>query len=308
MVAPKTVGVVGLGLIGARWAVVFAHAGIDVIAYDPSAERWRDFEATAPALFADLASLMPAAVERGSITFVDKLDERFATVDFVQENAPERVDLKQQLLSEIERVVAADVVIASSSSALLVSDFQSSCTNPERIVLGHPFNPAHLMPLVEIVGGRQTEAWAVERARAVYEAIGKKPVVMTREVTGHIALRLMGAMWREAFFLINQGVATAEDIDRAFCYGPGPKWTLQGSFVSNHLGAGGIEEFLVKYGPTYQAIWQSLGDADLDEKTRGSVIEQTLKIVGNRSDDSLREQRDSGLIDILKTQIKDGAL
>jgi len=131
---------------------------------------------------------------------------------------------------------------------------------------------------------------------------------MTREVTGHIALRLMGAMWREAFFLINEGIATAEDIDRAFCYGPGPKWTLQGSFVSNHLGAGGIEEFLVKYGPTYQAIWKTLGDADLTDQTRKAVIEQTLEIVGSRSDDSLRPQRDSGLIDILKTQIRDGAL
>jgi carnitine 3-dehydrogenase len=308
MSAPKTIGIVGLGLIGARWTAVFAHAGIDVIAYDPSAERWREFEEAAPSLFADLAFLMPGAARRGSITFVEALDERFAPVEFVQENAPERLELKQQLLPQIEKVVGDRVVIASSSSALLVSDFQQACSRPERIVLGHPFNPAHLMPLVEIVGGRRTAPWAVEQARAVYDAIGKKPVVMTREVTGHIALRLMGAMWREAFYLINEGIATAEDIDRAFCYGPGPKWTLQGSFISNHLGAGGIEEFLVKYGPTYQAIWKTLGDADLDEKTRKAVIRQTLDLVGGRSEDDLRAQRDRGLIEILKTQQADGAL
>ncbi|WP_137389823.1 3-hydroxyacyl-CoA dehydrogenase NAD-binding domain-containing protein [Rhodoligotrophos defluvii] len=304
----RTIGVVGLGLIGARWAAVFAHAGLDVVAQDADRARWDAFEASCGELFAEIEALAPAKCPRGRITFTARLEDGFQAVDFVQENAPETLDLKRQLLRDIEGAVAADVVIASSSSALLVSDMQADCTRPERVVLGHPFNPAHLMPLVEIVGGQKTAPWAVEQARQVYEACGKKPVVLSREITGHIALRLMGAMWREAFYLIRSGVATAADIDRAFCYGPGPKWTLQGSFVSNHLGAGGIEEFLMKYGPTYEAIWSTLGDAELDPETRAAVIRQTGDIVGGRSEEELRVQRDAGLIAILKAQAENGAL
>ncbi|WP_342641140.1 3-hydroxyacyl-CoA dehydrogenase NAD-binding domain-containing protein [Rhodoligotrophos ferricapiens] len=304
----KTVGVVGLGLIGARWAAVFAHAGLDVIAHDPDPARWQEFLEAAPQLYQDLEQVSPSAGPRGEVRFAQRLEHGSLPVDFVQENAPERIELKRRLLSEIEQAVAPDVVIASSSSALLVSDMQTECAHPERIVLGHPFNPAHLMPLVEIVGGNHTASWAVDHARWVYERCGKKPVVMSREMTGHIALRLMGAMWREAFFLIKSGIATAEDIDRAFCYGPGPKWTLQGSFVSNHLGAGGIEEFLVKYGPTYEAIWATLGDASLDPDTCAEVVKQTRAIVADRSEDELRAQRDSGLVDILRTQKDKGAL
>lgn len=143
---------------------------------------------------------------------------------------------------------------------------------------------------------------------ALYEAMGKKPVLMHREVAGHIALRLMGAMWREAIAMIRSGVASAADIDRAFIYGPGVKWTLQGSFISNHLGAGGIEDFLAKYGPTYEAIWADLGSAELDEETRGMVAHSARAAVGGRDEALLREQRDRGLVEILDVLSRHGAL
>lgn len=301
-----TVGVVGFGTIGQRWAAAFAHAGLAVRCYNPNPGAWTAFANLRPGLDRDLAALKPASGV-GSIAFASSLLEALADVDFVQECGPERLELKQDLMTAIERCIAPDVVIASSSSALLVSDMQADCAHPERIVGGHPFNPAHLMPLVEIVGGRATAPASLETARAFYERIGKKPVVLNKEMTGHLALRLMGAMWREAIALVRDGVASVDDIDRAFAYGPGPKWTLQGSFISNALNADGMAAFLTKYGPTYQAIWDDLGEARLDPATIATVSGAVDAMIGTRSQEELRAQRERGLVAILHTLDRDGA-
>lgn len=302
------IGVVGLGTIGQRWAATFAHHGYEVSCYDPDPTRWQAFQALHPALIDDLERLAPARTARGPVRFSSDLGKALASVAFVQESGPERLDLKQELLVAIERNVGDDVVIASSSSALLVSDMQANCARPQRIVLAHPFNPVHLMPLVEIVGGRDTAPEVIEQTRAFYEALGKKPAVLRKEVTGHLALRLMGAMWREAIALVESGVASAEDVDRAFCYGPGPKWTLQGSFISNHLNAEGIEAFLTKYGKTYQDIWDDLGDARLEPATIARVSREVRAAIGERSDAELRDQRDAGLVDLLRVMTQRAAL
>jgi len=302
------IGVVGLGTIGQRWAATFAHHGYGVSCYDPDPARWQAFQALHPALIDDLERLAPARTARGPVRFSADLGKALAGVAFVQESGPERLDLKQELLAAIERHVGDEVVIASSSSALLVSEMQANCARPQRIVLAHPFNPVHLMPLVEIVGGRDTSPEVVEQTRAFYEALGKKPAVLRKEVTGHLALRLMGAMWREAIALVESGVASAEDVDRAFCYGPGPKWTLQGSFISNHLNAEGIESFLTKYGKTYQDIWDDLGDARLDQPTIARVSKEVREAIGDRSDSELRDQRDAGLVDLLRVMTQRAAL
>lgn len=302
------IGVVGLGTIGQRWAATFAHHGYEVSCYDPDPARWQAFQALHPALIDDLERLAPARTTRGPVRFSSDLGKALTGVAFVQESGPERLDLKQELLAAIERHVGDDVVIASSSSALLVSDMQANCARPQRIVLAHPFNPVHLMPLVEIVGGRDTAPEVIEQTRAFYEALGKKPAVLRKEVTGHLALRLMGAMWREAIALVESGVASAEDVDRAFCYGPGPKWTLQGSFISNHLNAEGIEAFLTKYGKTYQDIWDDLGDAKLEPATIARVSQEVREAIGNRSDAELRDQRDAGLVDLLRVMTQRAAL
>lgn len=304
----RHIGIVGFGLIGQRWALAFAHAGYSVSCHDPDPSCREAFEAAREALQRDLEALDGPSPSPGTVTFSADMGEALAGVDFVQENGPEQLELKQKLLAEIEDHVGDDTVIASSSSALPVSQMQALCRRPGRVVLGHPFNPAHLMPLVEVVGGDSTEQWAVATAMALYEAMGKKPVLMHREVTGHLALRLMGAMWREAISMIRSGVASAADIDRAFIYGPGVKWTLQGSFISNHLGADGIEEFLVKYGPTYQAIWDDLGAAELDAQTREDVARSARDAVGGRDDAALRAARDGGLVEILKVVARHGAL
>lgn len=302
------VGIVGLGVIGQRWVAAFAHAGHDVQGYDADPARADRLGEALPGLMAELDALHGTASAPGKVVTFASLGEALAGVDFVQENGPEKLALKQSLLAEIDGLVSPEVVIASSSSALLVSEMQAACRNPGRIVLGHPFNPAHLMPLVEIVGGRHTAPLALARARAVYEAIGKKPVTLNREITGHLALRLMGAMWREAIALVREGVASVEDVDRAFIYGPGPKWTLQGAFISNGLNAAGMEDFLVKYGPTYEAIWDTLLDARLDDATIAAVSASTAEAVAGRSQEALRAARDGGLVELLKTVAARGAL
>jgi carnitine 3-dehydrogenase len=303
-----TIGIVGFGVIGQRWTACFAHAGHAVRVFDPTERREAAFNEVLPALIADLDALRGFSPAPGAIDLFPTLAETLEGVDFVQENGPEDLSLKRRLLAEIEDHIGDAVVIASSSSALLVSDMQSECRLPGRVVLGHPFNPAHLMPLVEIVGGETSDPQAIARARAIYEAIGKKPVTLNREVTGHIALRLMGAMWREAIALVRDGVASVEDVDRAFMYGPGAKWTLQGSFISNSLNADGIEDFLRKYGPTYQAIWDTLLDARLDNETIRAITASTGAAVGGRSHEDLKAAREAGLVGILKTVAAHGAL
>ena len=303
-----TVAVVGFGVIGQRWAAAFAHHGLAVRAWDPDPATEAAFASIRSGLERDLVALNGAARPGGRVEFAASLADCVAGAGFVQECGPEKIALKRTLLAEIDRHAAPEVIIASSSSALHVSEMQAECARPERIVLGHPFNPAHIAPLVEIVGGRDTAPDVPERARAFYEAIGKKPVVMNREVTGHLALRLMGAMWREAIALVRDGVASAEDVDRAFVYGPGPKWGLQGSFISNSLNAGGIEDFLEKYGPTYEAIWRDLGDATLDEATRAKVVAAVAPMIEETGMDALRESRDAGIVKILKTVADEGAL
>ncbi|WP_417723878.1 3-hydroxyacyl-CoA dehydrogenase NAD-binding domain-containing protein [Salipiger sp.] len=302
----KTIGIVGFGTIGQRWTAAFAHHGHDVRVYDPDPEAGARFDGIRDGLFADLADLHGIPAERGAITLSADMAEALGGVDFVQENGPEDLPTKRALLAEIETHVGPEVIIASSSSALLVTQMQAGCRHPERIVLAHPFNPAHIMPLVEIVGGDRTAPDVPARARALYDAIGKKPVMLNREITGHLALRLMGAMWREAIALVRDGVASVEDVDRAFIYGPGPKWGVQGSFISNGLNAEGMDEFLRKYGKTYEDIWADLGDATLDAATRAKVAEAAEPLLTDR--DALRANRDAAIVAMLKLIADKGPL
>ena len=297
----RKVAVVGLGIIGMRWLARFCAAGLEVTGYDPGNGAQQRCEDALPGLFADLAALRPG--ERPTVPrFTSDLATATADAVLVQECTPERLDLKCAVLARIDAAAAPATLIASSSSALLVSAMQEDCVHAERVVLGHPFNPAHLMPLVEVVGGRRTAPEAVARARSFYESIGAKPVVLNRELPGHLALRLMAAMWREAIHLVVSGAASVEDVDRAFQYGPGPKWTLQGSFISNHLNAAGMQTFLERYGAMYQTLFDDLGMPRLDATTRTAIVEATRAAIGGRDDDDLRRERDAGLVRLLRAQ------
>ena len=304
----RNVAVIGLGTIGMRWAAVFSHAGFNVVAQDPDPAAWTRWRDSQAALLSELQRLRPREGPPGEVSFTVDIAAAASGADFIQENAPERLELKQALIGELDAAAPAHAIIASSSSALHVSDFQNHCATPGRVVLGHPFNPAHLMPLVEVVGGRQSSPDSVAKAAAFYESIGKKPVVLRKEMTGHLALRLMGAMWREAIALVLEGSVSVQDVDRAFRYGPGPKWTLQGSFISNHLGADGMADFLEKYGGTYEDIWKDLRSTPvLNDEARERITAETRAAIGPRSDDRLMAERDAGLMRILEIQQQYGA-
>jgi len=241
------IAVVGTGVIGASWAAYFLAKGFDVAATDPAdgaEKRLRTLvDASWPAL--ERVGLAEDA-SRNRLRFDRDIRRAVEGCAFIQENGPERVDVKRDLLAEISAAAASDSLIATSSSGILISDIQDAAAHPERVVLGHPFNPPHLMPLVEVVGGRLTSEAAVEQALAFYRSIGKKPIHIRREVKGHIANRLQAALWREAFYLVEQGIASVEDVDTAVAHGPGLRCALLGPFLNMHLsgGARGIAHVL----------------------------------------------------------------
>ena len=270
-----TIGVVGTGVIGAGWAAYFLARGFDVAASDPAdgAEtRLRTFVDTAwPTLerlgLADRAS-------RSRLRFDPDIARACADCDFVQESGPERTDLKRDLLARISAAAPRTSLIATSSSGILISDIQGAAVCPERVVVGHPFNPPHLMPLVEVVAGRLTSDAGLAAALQFYRAIGKKPVHIRGEVKGHVANRLQAALWREAFSLVQQGIVSVRDVDRLVADGPGLRWALLGPFLNLHLsgGPGGITHVLEHLGPSLETWWGDLGDVSLNDKLIGLIV------------------------------------
>ncbi|MEM9603997.1 MAG: 3-hydroxyacyl-CoA dehydrogenase NAD-binding domain-containing protein [Pseudomonadota bacterium] len=270
MTTLQNTAIIGSGVIGSSWAALFLAAGKTVTVYDPAA----DFEAATrkriEAVWPTLESLGMA--ERGdpdTVRFAASAPEAVDAADFVQENVPERIDIKHALFREIEPVLAPHAVVASSASGLMVSEMQTGWRNPARFLLGHPFNPPHLIPLVELVSNDHTDPDAVDVAEAFYRDCGKVTIRVKKEVSAHVANRLQAALWREAIHLVAEGVATVEDVDTAVWAGPGLRWAAMGPHQLFHLGAGegGLAEFCNRYGPSFHRWWDDLGDAKLTEET-----------------------------------------
>jgi 3-hydroxyacyl-CoA dehydrogenase len=294
----RTVAVIGAGTIGASWAALFLSHGLDVVASDPSptAEAFlRDFVARA---MPDLQAL--GARAQGKLTFLEDPVEAVQWADFVQESAPEEEALKVELLARLDQAAAPDVIISSSTSMIQRSRLAARCKRPSRVIVGHPFNPPHLIPLVEIVGA-SSDADAVRRAVAFYAALGREPVVLKREVFGHIANRLQSAIWRESMHLLEQGVADAEDIDRAVRFGPGLRWAIMGPFLTFHLagGQGGIRYSFEHFGPGQEKAWSKLGTPALRESLKQETIEGVERMTRGRTISELEAERDQSLMAIL---------
>jgi 3-hydroxyacyl-CoA dehydrogenase len=254
----RTVAIVGTGVIGASWAALFLSHGLDVVATDPA-------PGAEDRLRADVAATGLAA--RGRLTFVGDVAEAVAGADFVQENGPERIDVKHSLFAVLDAATRPDVVLASSSSGLLPTEIATACpAHPERVLIGHPFNPPHLLPLVEVVPGERTGDDAVDRAMEFYTALGKKPIRLRHELPGHVANRLQAALWREAIHLVTEGVATVDDIDTALSAGPGTRWAAMGPTMLFHLGGddGGLTAFCERYADSFHRWWDDLGKPRLD--------------------------------------------
>ena len=298
------VTVIGTGVIGASWAALFLAKGLDVVATDiaPDAEASlrRFVDAAWPAL--ERLGLTPGASPL-RLVFTPDIKEAVTGAELVQENGPERLDFKQNLYAQLDALLPADVIIASSSSGLPMSQIQLGAKNhPERCVIGHPFNPPHLMPLVEIVGGAKTSEETIRRADAFYTGIGKKTVRINRELPGHVANRLQAALAREVYYLVAEDVLSAADVDTALTYGPGLRWGIMGNMMLNHLGGGpgGIEHFLHQFAGPMTASWKSLGSPVLTPEVQKKLIDSVAAEVGSRTIAELEAERDELLLGLLE--------
>jgi len=305
------VAIIGTGVIGASWAALFLAKGLEVVATDvaPNAEASlkRFIEEAWPAL--ERLGLAPGA-SRTNLKFVADLTVAIRDVDFVQENGPERIDFKKKLYGELDQLLPADVIIASSSSGLTMSEIQlGALTHPERCVIGHPFNPPHLIPLVEIVGGAKTSEDTIRRAADFYTSLGKRTIRLHKELPGHVANRLQAALGREVYYLVAEGVVSVADIDTAVCWGPGLRWGVMGQVLLNHLGGGqgGIEHFFDQFTAPLTAWWKVLGSPELTPAVRQKLIDGVHAEVGSRSIDALAAQRDEVLLGLLELRAKSEA-
>ena len=299
----ERVALIGTGVIGAGWAARFAVNGIDVAAYDPdprAAARIADALENARRAYAKLTLAPP--VPPGRIAIAGEIAEAVAGADFVQESAPERVEVKRALLAEASRVADPGIVIASSTSGLLPSELQAGCVAPDRICVGHPFNPVYLLPLVEVVGGQATAGNAKARAAAVYRSVGMYPLVLDTEIDAFVADRLLEALWREALHLIDGGVATADQIDQAIVYGPGLRWSVMGTFLLYRLAGGeaGMRHFLEQFGGALDLPWAHVEGPALTDRLIERIIAQSDAQAAGRAIRDLERLRDDCLVSVMQ--------
>jgi carnitine 3-dehydrogenase len=301
------IAIIGTGVIGASWTALFLAKGLQVVATDvaPDAEtKLMNFVETAwPAL--TRLGLSPGA-SQSNAKFTSNLAEAVAGADLVQENGPERIDFKQKLYGQLDELLPPEVIIASSSSGLTMSEIQKgAAAHPERCVIGHPFNPPHLIPLVEIVGGAKTSETTIRRAAEFYTSIGQRTVRLNKEMPGHVANRLQAALAREVYYLVAEGVVSAADVDTALSWGPGLRWGIMGNMMLNHLGGGpgGIEHFFQQFSDPMTAWWKTLGSPVLTPEVQKTLIDSVHAEVGSRTVAELEAERDEillGLIELRK--------
>lgn len=303
MAAIERAAVVGAGVIGAAWAARFSLHGIDVKVTDPNPDCGRlvdEVMANARLAYADLE--LPAAAE-GTVTIVDSIEAACDGAEFVQESAPEDLELKRSILRRIDDACDHEPVVASSTSGLRPSELQQGMTHPWRLVVGHPFNPVYLLPLVEVCGGEQTTKAVIGRALDIYESVSMKPLEVRVEIDAFIADRLLEAVWREALWLVKDGVATTGEIDDAIRYGFGLRWAQMGLFETYRIagGEGGMAHFVRQFGPTLQWPWSKLTDVpELTEELIADIEEQSDAQSGAHSIRELERIRDRNLVGILR--------
>jgi carnitine 3-dehydrogenase len=300
------VAVVGTGVIGAGWATHFLAQGFEVAATDPAAGAEKRLRARVGDYWPTVEALgLVDGASRDKLSFTTDVASAVRNADFIQESGPERLDVKHALVASIEAAANPDVIIASSSSGLSASEIQAGATHPERIVLGHPFNPSHLIPLVEVGGGHLTSPENVSKAIAFYASTGKKAIRIHKEVKGHIANRLQVALWQEAISLVQRGVASVEDIDTAIAYGPGLRWALLGPFINLHAsgGAGGITHLLQHLGPSQREWAADLGKYPQTDDYIQQIAQGVDAELEGRDLPKMLRQRDELLIQLIAAKM-----
>ena len=304
----SNVAIIGTGVIGASWAALFLAKGLDVVATDIAPNAEASLKRFVDGAWPALERLgLAAGASPLRLAFAADLSEAVRSADLVQENGPERIDFKKKLYGQLDELLQSDVIIASSSSGLTMSEIQSGAPfHPERCVIAHPFNPPHLIPLVEIVGGAKTSEETIRRASEFYTALGKRTVRLHKEVPGHVANRLQAALAREVYHLVGEGVVSVADADAALCWGPGLRWGIMGQVLLNHLGGGqgGMEHFLAQFTGPLTAWWKVLGSPQLTPELQQKLIAGVHAEVGSRSIDDLAAERDEVLLGLLELRAK----
>jgi carnitine 3-dehydrogenase len=300
--AVRTVSIIGTGVIGGGWAAHFLRRGYDVVAWDPGPGARQRLDTMIdnawPAL--ERLGLSPGA-GRERLRWADTLEEALAGTDFVQESSPEVLDRKVALLAEIDRLTEPSVVIASSTSGLLMTDMAVEAVTPSRLLVGHPFNPPYLIPLVEVVGGVKTDPEVVDWAHDFYTIAGKTSLKMDHEVSGFVGNRLQEALWREALHMVESGQATVQQIDDSIAHGPGLRWAIMGPMLTFHLagGQGGMGHMLDHFGPALLEPWTRLEAPELTPQLRDRVVAGVEEEAAGRTVTELEQKRDAFLVDLL---------
>ncbi|CUH65056.1 L-carnitine dehydrogenase [Thalassovita gelatinovora] len=292
--APQ-IAILGTGLIGVAWAALFQHHGADVRVWDPVPDACAATVARMAAPLSQLAEVAPDAGPRGRLTLCETLAEAIIGADLIQENAPESISIKHALFADVEPLMAPHAVLASSTSALTWSDLGPGLKDPACLITAHPFNPPHLVPLVEIYG---TDPARIARAEAIYRAADRVPVRLKKDATGHIANRLASALWREAVFMVQDGIADVEAIDAALVNGPGLRWSVLGAHMAYHLGGGtgGMAGYLDHLGPSQERRWADLGVPSLTQEVQAELVAGVTREAAGRGIADLEATRDKALI------------
>src|SRR6185295_3254736 len=291
------------GVIGASWAAQYLARGFDVIATDPAPNAEANLRKYVDEAWPQLTAIgLSPGASRDRLSFTTNMKEALSKADLVQENGPERPDFKMKLYADMDDATPVDSLIASSSSGITPSVMQTKCQHPERVLVGHPFNPPHIIPLVEVVGGSKTSPEAIQKAIAFYASIGKKPIHLKKELPGHVANRLQAALYREILYLIQQGVLSVEDTDAAVCYGPGLRWGVMGQSLQWHLGggAGGIKHFMEHLMDPLVGMMKSLGNPEVTPELKQTVIDGVMREAGGRTVEQLAQNENEVIIGLLK--------
>jgi carnitine 3-dehydrogenase len=313
MFSPNTVqriAIVGTGTIGASWATHYLAHGFDVTATDPAPGAEAALRSYVEGAWEGVETLgLAPGASPDRLKFTSDLRSALADADFVQENAPERPELKVKLFADIDDATPPEAIIASSSSGITMSVMQAKCRRPERTVIGHPFNPPHVIPLVEVVGGEKTAPETIQDAMVFYASIGKKPIHLKKELPGHVANRLQSALYREVLYLIGQGVLDVTDADDAVSWGPGLRWGVMGPNLLWHLGGGqgGIQHFMDHLMPRMAAGWPGLGHPELTPELEQQIVEGVLDEADGRSIEELAAERDEMLFGLLAVRAEHGS-
>ena len=304
MSAPRAVGLLGGGVIGGGWAARFLLGGTDVRLYDPDPESGRRLAETLELARRAVRRLSPVALPReGCLTLVPTPAAAAEGVELVQESAPERLELKQALLAEAAAAAGPEVLIASSTSGLRPTALAAGMAGPERFLVAHPFNPVYLLPLVELCGGERTAPETIERAGRLYDSLGMAPLVVRKEIDGFVADRMLEALWREALWLVNDGVATVAEVDDAIRLGAGLRWSFMGTFLTYRIAGGeaGMRHFMAQFGPALQWPWTKLTDVpELTDALLDTIVAQSDEQADGRSVRELEQLRDDCLVSVLQ--------